>query len=141
MLGGFGHTYGVGVNGDRVGVIYGDFARGDADHASLDDINLRDARPHRTKEEQLRCQVQVLVIVHNHSSYIDCTFTFAKINAPIMYMKTAPSNQAPDLRIQASHNPRETHDYNTLVVSLVTKAGFDSQTKAYRPRALCYGPF
>lgn len=46
MLGGFGHTYGVGVNGDRVGVIYGDFARGDADHASLDDTNLRRKHGH-----------------------------------------------------------------------------------------------
>ena len=39
-LGGFGHTDGVGVGGDRVGIIDGDSARGDADHASLDDTNL-----------------------------------------------------------------------------------------------------
>ena len=40
VLGGFGHTDGVGVDGDRVGIIDGDSARGDADHASLDDTNL-----------------------------------------------------------------------------------------------------
>ena len=40
VLGGFGHTDGVGVDGDRVGIIDGDSARGDVDHASLDDANL-----------------------------------------------------------------------------------------------------
>ena len=40
VLGGFGHSVGVGVEGDRVGIIDGDSARGDADHASLDDTNL-----------------------------------------------------------------------------------------------------
>ena len=40
VLCGFGHTDGVGVDGDRVGIIDGDSARGDADHVSLDDTNL-----------------------------------------------------------------------------------------------------
>lgn len=122
VLGGFGHTDGVGVDGDRVGMLDGDSARGDAEHASLERYQSRKKVwtlahivPRSCTFSPLRCQVQVLVIMHNHIPV--CKFSRLYIYA---CKNQRPHYAYEDSLLQETHSPSETHPFNVFVSRLAT---------------------